>query len=92
MNIEDHEFIKFNPNGNDNTNIELFGNNLTKEILEDGREAYSIFFQNKIINIIRIPEHFKNLKNEKAFIRMSVVDKKEKKYINSNLDDIAIID
>jgi hypothetical protein len=91
MNITDHEFIKFNPDS-ENNNILLLDNNLTKEILEDGREAYSIFLENKIINIIRIPEHFKNLKNEKAFIRMSVVDKKEKKYVNSNLDDIAIID
>lgn len=88
----EHEYTKFNPTGLEQTNVELFSNNLTKEILEDGRECYSIFFQNKIINLIRIPENFKNLKNEKPFIRMSVVNKNDRKYINSNMDDVAIID
>lgn len=92
MNKEEHEFIKFNPSGIDNTAIELLSNNVTKEILEDGREAYSIFFENKIINIIRIPANYKTLKNEKAFIRTSVVSKADRSYVASTMDDIAIID
>ena len=90
--MEDHEFIKFNPSGIDNSAIELLSKNITKEILEDGREAYSIFFENKIINLVRIPAMYKNLKNQKAFVRISVVDKSDRKYVNSALDDMAILD
>lgn len=90
--MEEHEFLKFNPEGKENKAIELLSNNIIKEILEDGREAYSIFFENRIINLVRIPANYKTLKNHKAFVKLSVVDKLEKKYVDSNLDDISIID